>query len=195
VCIWSRCIRVVAPSPSTVFTSTGKNTIATTTAAFDCQSKPNHMTRIGAVPTIGRAAMKLPTGNSPRFRNPDRSMAMAVRIAAEQPIAQPVSAPRTKVCTKSVHRMGRLCATRAAMAEGGGRITEGTSSPRTSPSHSTSRVRPNSAGTASRVARVFGRAARRALSHQAKPQNSSAAVTRVIAPAPCAAASAAAPRR
>ena len=44
----------------------GKKVITTTTAAFDCQSKPNHITIIGAMPTIGSAEMKLPTGSSPR---------------------------------------------------------------------------------------------------------------------------------
>jgi hypothetical protein len=33
----------------------GKKVMITTTAALDCQSKPNHITMIGAMPTIGSA--------------------------------------------------------------------------------------------------------------------------------------------
>ena len=44
-----------AASPATVFTSIGKKVMMTTTAAFECQSKPNHMTMIGATPMIGSA--------------------------------------------------------------------------------------------------------------------------------------------
>ena len=47
-----------------MFTSIGKNTISTTTAALEGQPKPNHITMIGAMPTMGSAAMKLPTGRS-----------------------------------------------------------------------------------------------------------------------------------
>ncbi len=86
VFIWSRCIWVVSFNPATMFTSIGKNTITTTTAAFECQSNPNHMTRMGAVPTIGRAATKFPTGNSPRRRKSFRSTRIAVAKAAEQPM-------------------------------------------------------------------------------------------------------------
>ena len=70
-----------------MFTSIGKNTISTTTAAFNSQSKPNHITMIGAMPMIGSALTKLPTGSSPRRRNSMRSTAMPVRIAAPQPMA------------------------------------------------------------------------------------------------------------
>ena len=85
-----------AASPAIVFTSTGKNTMTTTTAAFDCQSKPNHITRIGAMPTIGRAATKLPTGSSPRLqegravnRNRRRHRRRtANRIAAERALEE-----------------------------------------------------------------------------------------------------------
>ena len=52
-----------------MFTSIGKKVITTTTAAFDCQSKPNHITMIGAMPMIGSAETKLPSGSSPRRRN------------------------------------------------------------------------------------------------------------------------------
>ena len=37
----------------------------TTTAAFGCQSKPNHITMIGATPIIGRALTMFPTGIKP----------------------------------------------------------------------------------------------------------------------------------
>jgi len=68
-----------------MFTSTGKKTMTITTAAFDCQSKPNHMTMIGAMPTMGRAATKFPTGRSPRCRKADRSISTATATAAPQP--------------------------------------------------------------------------------------------------------------
>ncbi len=70
-----------------VFTSIGKKHMTTTTAALDCQSKPNHITMIGAMPMMGRAATKLPTGTSPFCRNGERSMASAAAKAAPQPIA------------------------------------------------------------------------------------------------------------
>ena len=53
----------------------------TTTAAFDCQSKPNHITMIGATPTIGSAETRLPSGSSPRCRKGERS----IRIATMRP--------------------------------------------------------------------------------------------------------------
>ena len=109
-----------------MFTRMGKNTITTTTAALDCQSKPNHMTRIGAMPTIGRAATKFPIGSRPRCRNGLRSMAMAVRTASAAPRSHPVSAPLTSVCHRSDRIIGRSAAKRAPMAEGAGRITDGT---------------------------------------------------------------------
>ncbi len=106
-----------------MFTRTGKNTITTTTAAFDCQSKPNHMTRMGARPTMGRAATKLPMGKSPRCRKGLLSMAMAVRNAAPQPIAKPGSAPFRKVWAKSAQRVGSSARSFAPIALGAGRMT------------------------------------------------------------------------
>jgi hypothetical protein len=88
-------------SPCTQLTSIGKKTIATTTAAFDCQPKPNHITRIGAVPTMGRAAMKLPTGSRPLCRKGERSMAMAVRNAAPQPMIA-----RQRALHEGLHEIG-----------------------------------------------------------------------------------------
>ena len=64
-----------------MFTSIGKKVITTTTAAFDCQSKPNHITMIGATPTIGSAETRLPIGKRPRCRNCERS----IRIATMKP--------------------------------------------------------------------------------------------------------------
>ncbi len=58
-----------AESPASVFTSIGKKVMMATTAAFDGQSKPNHITMIGAMPTIGSAETKFPTGSRPWPRN------------------------------------------------------------------------------------------------------------------------------
>ncbi|OLS52565.1 hypothetical protein BV392_11515 [Rhodovulum sulfidophilum] len=49
----SHCMGSAAASSCGLFTITEKKTMSTT-AASDCQSKPNHITRIGAVPTMGR---------------------------------------------------------------------------------------------------------------------------------------------
>ena len=72
-------MRPAAASPATVFTSIGKKVMITTTAALDCQSKPNHITMIGAMPTIGSAETRLPIGSSPRCRNGTRSTRIATR--------------------------------------------------------------------------------------------------------------------
>ena len=56
--------------------------MTTITAAFDCQSKPNHMTMIGAMPTIGMALTRLPSGSSPRCRKGERSIATAQESGA-----------------------------------------------------------------------------------------------------------------
>ena len=60
-------------SPASVLTSIGKNVTTTITAALDCQSNPNHITMIGAMPTIGMALTRLHNGSSPRLRNGTRS--------------------------------------------------------------------------------------------------------------------------
>ena len=70
-----------------MFTSIGKKVMMTTTAAFDCQSKPNHITMIGATPMIGSADTMLPIGSRPRRRNRKRS----ARIATTKPEQQPIS--------------------------------------------------------------------------------------------------------
>ena len=74
-------------SPATVLTSIGKKVITTTTAAFDGQSKPNHMTMIGAMPTIGRADTRLPSGSRPRRRKSERSTRIATTSPAPEPSA------------------------------------------------------------------------------------------------------------
>ena len=66
-------------------------------AHFDCQSKPNHITKIGAIPTIGNAEIKLPNGKRPLLRKLNLSIAIAVRKAEPQPKMYPDRAPFTKV--------------------------------------------------------------------------------------------------
>ena len=144
--IRSRCILSVDCSPCTVFTSIGKNTITTTTAALDCQSNPNHITRIGAMPTIGSAATKLPTGSSPFCRNGKRSITTASTIAAPQPMTKPDSAPLITVCTKSTHRMSRDSQNRAAISDGAGNSTSEISNSRSPVSHIASKVMPKITG-------------------------------------------------
>ena len=80
-------MRAGGGSPATVFTSMGKKVMTTTTAALDGQSKPNHMTMIGAMPTIGSAMTKLPSGSRPRCRKGTRSTRMATRKPEPQPMA------------------------------------------------------------------------------------------------------------
>ena len=70
-----------------MLTSIGKKVMATTTAAFDGQSKPNHITMIGAMPMIGSAETRLPTGSSPRLRKATRSATMATTKPDTQPMA------------------------------------------------------------------------------------------------------------
>ena len=75
--------------------------MTTTTAAFDCQSKPNHITRMGATPTIGSAAARLPSGRSPWRRKAKRSQSSATRKPDSDPMIQPGITARMKVWTKS----------------------------------------------------------------------------------------------
>ena len=83
----SRSIAPALESPAIVLTSMGKKVITTTTAAFDCQSNPNHITMIGATPTIGSAETRLPIGIRPRCRNSERS----IRIATMKPASEPMT--------------------------------------------------------------------------------------------------------
>jgi hypothetical protein len=101
----------------------GKKTITVTTADFDSQSKPNHLTNIGAVPIMGRAAIKFPIGSNPRSKNLNRSTKRATPKAAEQPKIYPLKAPLTKVCTKSTQRIETLLINFINTKDGAGRIT------------------------------------------------------------------------
>ena len=112
-----------------MFTSIGKNTITTTTAAFDCQSKPNHITRIGARPTIGSAATKLPIGSKPALQegravDRDRRQEGRPRSRSGSPAARPSgrsarSRPTASAIDRNLRR-NRL---------GAGRITGATLKP------------------------------------------------------------------
>ena len=68
-----------------------------TTAALDCQSNPNHITIIGAIPIIGIALKKFPIGINPRLKNGILSAAIATRNPVPLPIMKPGIAERTKV--------------------------------------------------------------------------------------------------
>ena len=72
--------------PVIVFTRVGKKVIITTTAALDSQSKPNHITIIGATPIIGNAEIKFPIGNNPRFKKGE----LSIKIAMRSPLLQPI---------------------------------------------------------------------------------------------------------
>ena len=74
----------------------------TTTAALDCQSKPNHITMIGAMPMIGSAETKLPIGSRPRLRNGERSTSDGDDEPGQLPSAKPDSTALRKVCWKSL---------------------------------------------------------------------------------------------
>ena len=84
-CISSRSNLPAACRPASVLTSAGKKVIRMMTAAFDGQSKPNHMTAIGATPTSGIVLVSEAIGSRPRCRKGERSMAKAVPIPRPQP--------------------------------------------------------------------------------------------------------------
>src|SRR5712672_3789323 len=115
-----------ADNAASAFTSIGKNVTSATTAAFDGQSKPNHITMIGATPTSGSAEKKLPSGSRPRPRKAKRCATIATSRPAPQPMTYPISTPRTKVWTKSCPSVGSEDAKSTADELGDGMITEGT---------------------------------------------------------------------
>jgi hypothetical protein len=85
-------------NPVSVFTSIGKKVIIITTAAFDCQSNPNHMTMIGATPTIGRALARFPSGSSPLCKKGTLSTRTATTNPDPQPRKKPASTAFINVC-------------------------------------------------------------------------------------------------
>ena len=103
-----------------VFTSIGKKVITATTAALDGQSKPNHITMIGAMPTIGMALTRLPSGSSPRLRKVgpvDRQRRQEARRRSRSHSRAARSG--CTVCRKSAPSMSALAAQRGG--DGGGR--------------------------------------------------------------------------
>src|SRR6202049_5401084 len=120
-----------ADRPASAFTSIGKNVTSATTAAFDGQSKPNHITMIGATPTSGSAEKKLPSGSRPRPKKTKRCATIATKRPAPQPITYPINTPRMKVCTKSRPSVGNDAENLAADALGAGMITGETPKART----------------------------------------------------------------
>jgi hypothetical protein len=61
---------------------------------------------IGAMPTIGTALIRLPSGISPRCRKGTRSIITATAKPSTQPAAHPASTALRKVCRKSLHNTG-----------------------------------------------------------------------------------------
>lgn len=106
--------------PCTVFTSMGKKVMMTTTATFDCQSKPNHMTMIGATPTIGSAETEiadrqqalLQEGRAVDEDGDDEAEAAAGDITGDHRLE--------KVWLKSAHSVGSELISRAQIMLGAG---------------------------------------------------------------------------
>ena len=59
--------------------ASGKKVTTTITAAFDCQSNPNHITMIGAMPTMGMALSRLPQRQQPALEERDPVDRTAIR--------------------------------------------------------------------------------------------------------------------
>ncbi len=142
-------MRPAAARPATVFTSIGKKVITTTTAALDCQSKPNHITMIGAMPMIGSAETKLPSGSSPRRRKGTRSARMATRKPAPQPM-RPAGEHGAEEGLDEVGPRGSAARRRSAapIADGLGRSTGGTPKPTVATSHRNRTQAPKAIATA-----------------------------------------------
>ena len=162
--------------------------MTTTTAAFDCQSKPNHITMIGAMPTIGSAETKLPSGSRPRAGTATRSIRIATRKPAPQPIGvagehrleEGLDGSRRRASAASATKRARDARSAAAGAP------RGTPKPRTSDfpeeqqrqrrrargtarSTSAAPSRPRGRSAARRVARGTRRRARRRATSAQKP--------------------------
>ena len=96
------------------------------------QSKPNHITAIGATPTSGMVLVSEATGNRPRCRKGNRSMATATPNPRPEPSSQPNNTALTTVCRKSVPSTPRLLNKDNTINQGAGNNTRGTSSATTS---------------------------------------------------------------
>src|ERR1019366_3497463 len=90
----SRPVASTCAKPAMVLISIGKNVITTMTAALEGQSKPNHITMMGATPTTGTALTKLPSGSRPRCRKGTRSIKTATRKPRPHPAETPYSPRR-----------------------------------------------------------------------------------------------------
>ena len=121
----------------------GKKVISTTTAALEGQSKPNHITAIGATPTSGTVLVSEAIGNRPRCKNGRRSMATATANPRPQPSTQPVSTDLSTVCTKSPHSSAPPSPMACTICSGDGSSTRGTSYAETSSCQKYSNHRPN----------------------------------------------------
>ena len=78
----------------------------TTTAALECQSKPNHMTMIGAMPMIGSAETKLPSGEEPALQERD---AVGSDRHSEAGKPQPMSQPGISTALQEgLHEIGPI---------------------------------------------------------------------------------------
>ena len=157
-----------------MLTSIGKKVITTTTAALLCQSKPNHITMIGATPTSGTVLASEATGSSPRCRKPLRSISTPTTKPRPQPMASPISTECTTVCTKSPRRAGAPSISEAQTTLGAGISTLGTSKPTVSSSQNSSTHRPKSSGVPKRTAGDFSlRAAIQRSDSTARPTSTS----------------------
>ena len=119
-------------NPCIVFISIGKNTITVTTADFDSQSKPNHITKIGAVPTMGRAAIKFQSAITHVSTNLKRS---ATRTPHQKLLNNQryilLSAPFDESLYKINPKIETLLINFINTKDGAGRITGLTCQPRT----------------------------------------------------------------
>lgn len=104
----------------------GKKVISKTTATFDGQSKPNHITAIGATPTSGIVPVSAATGSRPRCRKGERSIAMPQAMPRPEPSRKPVRTDLSTVCTKSPPSVAARSHRAVAMSAGAGSSTRGT---------------------------------------------------------------------
>ena len=126
-----------------VFTSIGKKVMITTTAALDCQSNPNHITIIGAIPIIGKALIRFPKGRSPFWRNGILSTMIAMINPEKHPIKYPDKTAFKKVCWKSSHNIGIEFEKAIPIFSGEGNSICGIFNPTVNTCHKKSKKMPN----------------------------------------------------